>query len=173
MFYKFDNKAYWNQQSPWYYYNYETSSWKRIIRSKHFISFYKEYIATELTLTDFLEIKRKDFFKDGNSIINRNDNPWSHRKLLILYDMLSQNSIWDDSYENIVFRINEDAKSNDEIFIGQDTIWKAKRYYDANAKVCLEDNWREILIEKYQVKIVEQNKDYDTEITQTLEEYVE
>ena len=173
LFYKFDNKAYWNQQSPWYYYNYETSSWKRIIRSKHFISFYKEYIATKLTLTDFLEIKRKEFFKDGNSIINRNDNPWSHRKLLILYDMLSTNSIWDDSHENIVFRINEDAKSKDEIFIGQDTIWRAKRYYDADAKVCLEDNWREILIENYQVQIVEQNEDYDTEITQTFEEYVE
>jgi hypothetical protein len=117
----------------------------------------KEYNNdTELTLTKFLEIKRKDFFKEeGNSIINRNDNPWSHRKLLILYDILSKNSIWDDSHENIVFRINEDAKSKDEIFIGQDTIWKAERYYDPNAKVCLKDNWREILIENYKVKIDE------------------
>jgi hypothetical protein len=39
--------------------------------------------------------------------------------------------------------------------------------------VCLKDNWQEILIENYQVQIVEQNEDYDTEITQTFEEYVE
>ena len=25
----FDNRAFWNQQSPWYYTNYETSSWKK------------------------------------------------------------------------------------------------------------------------------------------------
>lgn len=173
LFYKFDNKPYWYQQSPWYYYNYETSSWKRIIRSQHFISFYKEYIATKQTLTEFLENKRKIFFQEkGNSIINRNGNPWSHRKLLILYDMVCKNGIWDNSYENIVFWKNKDASSKDEIFIGQDTIWKAKRYYDANAKVCLKDDWQGILTEKYQVQIVEQNEDNDTEITKTFEGYV-
>ena len=87
--------------------------------------------------------------------------------------MVSINRFWDNSYENIVFWKNKDAKSKDEIFIGQDTIWRAKRYYDANAKECLKDNWREILIENYQVQIVEQNENNDTEITQTFEGYVE
>jgi hypothetical protein len=39
--------------------------------------------------------------------------------------------------------------------------------------VCLKDNWQEILIENYQVQIVEQNENNDTEITQTFEGYVE
>jgi hypothetical protein len=156
LFYKCDNKAYWIQQSPWYYNNYETSTWKRIIRTKHFICFYKEYSLFKLSLDKFLEKKRKDFFKE-NSVINIKGKAWSHRKLLILYDIVSDGYIWDGAYENIAFWKNEDPNSTNEIFIGQDTIWKAKRYYEPNAKVCLKENWQNMLTKMYNVQIIEQN----------------
>ena len=109
LFYVVDNKAFWNQQTPWYYNNYETSSWKRIVRSKHFISFYKEFHASSLNLSMFLEKKRDEFFKQSeNRVLNRNDKQWSHRKLIILYDLLSQNGgIWDSaSSASIASRAN-------------------------------------------------------------------
>ena len=157
LFYVVDNKAFWNQQTPWYYNNYETSSWKRIVRSKHFISFYKEFHASSLNLSMFLEKKRDEFFKQSeNRVLNRNDKQWSHRKLIILYDLLSQNGgIWDSAHENVALWKNNDSESKEEIFIGQETIWKGTRYYDPKVKVCLSEDWQKILKEKYQVQIID------------------
>lgn len=155
LFYVFDNKAFWCQQSPWYYTNYETSLWKRIVRSKQFINFYKEYCDSGNNLLNLLESKRNTFFKQEGHIINRNDKQWSHRKLVILYDLLSSNSVWDDNHENVVFWKAQETSSKDEIFIGQDTLWKATRYYDPAAKICLRDDWQEVLKNKYNVQIVE------------------
>ena len=88
----FDNIAFWNQQSPWYYTNYETSSWKRIVRSKHFISFFKEIHVSHLDIHSSLEKKISEFFyQNENKVINRNDRQWSHRKLMIFCDLLSEN----------------------------------------------------------------------------------
>ena len=157
LFYVVDNKAFWNQQTPWYYNNYETSSWKRIVRSKHFISFYKEFYASSLNLSMFLEKKRDEFFKQSeNRVLNRNDKQWSHRKLIIHYELLSQNGgIWDRAQENVALWKNNDSESEEEIFIGQETIWKGTRYYDPKVKVCLSEDWQKILKEKYQVQIID------------------
>lgn len=157
LFYVVDNKAFWNQQTPWYYSNYETSSWKRIVRSKHFISFYKEFYASSHDLSMFLETKRTKFFEQpDNIVLNRNDKQWSHRKLIILYDLLSKNAgIWDSRHENVALRKNNDPESKEEIFIGQETIWKGTRYYDPKVKVCLSEDWQKILKEKYHVKIID------------------
>lgn len=157
LFYVFDGKAYWDQQTPWYYSNYETSTWKRIVRSRHFISFYKDFYASGLDYEAFLENKRKEFFEqEENKVITRNDKQWSHRKLIILYDLLSENGgVWDSCHENVSFRKNENPESKDEVFWGQDTIWKTARYYDSNAKVSLSSDWQETLKTKYNVQIVD------------------
>lgn len=157
LFYVFDGKAYWNQQSPWYYSNYETGTWKRIVRSRHFISFFKEFYASGSDFDTFLEKKRKEFFEqDENKIINRNDKQWSHRKLVILYDLLSENGgIWDSSHDNVVLRRNQETESKDEIFVGQDTVWKATRYYDPKVKISLLPNWQEILKNSYNVQVID------------------
>lgn len=157
LFYVVDNKAFWNQQSPWYYTNYETSSWKRIVRSKHFIGFFKEFHASDRDINSFLEMKRSKFFEQvENKVINRNDKQWSQRKLIILYDLLSENGgIWDSGHENVALWKNKDSESKEEIFIGQETIWKGTRYYDPKVKVCLSENWQEVLNEKYNVQIID------------------
>lgn len=157
LFYVSNGKTYWCQQSPWYYSNYETGTWKRIVRSPHFISFFKDFYSSGLNYDTFLEKKRKEFFEqDENKIINRNDKQWSHRKLVILYDLLSVNGgIWDSNHDNVVLWKNQETELKDEIFLGQDTIWKAARYYDSKAKICLSSDWQEILTRKYKVQIID------------------
>lgn len=157
LFYVSNGKTYWCHQSPWYYSNYETGTWKRIVRSPHFISFFKDFYSSGLNYDTFLEKKRKEFFEqDENKIINRNDKQWSHRKLVILYDLLSVNGgIWDSKHDNVVLWKNQETELKDEIFLGQDTIWKAARYYDSKAKVCLSSDWQEILTRKYKVQIID------------------
>lgn len=155
LFYVCDNKPYWNRQSPWYYSNYETSTWKRIVRSQHFINFYKDFYASGCDYKTFLEKKREEFFgREENKVIDRNDLQWDHRKLVILYDMLSVNGgIWDSNHENVALWKNQNPESKDEVLRGQDTVWKASRYYDSKAKVGLSSNWQETLKETYKVRI--------------------
>lgn len=62
LFYVVDNKAFWEQQSPWYYSNYETSEWKRIVRTKHFISFYKDFFNKGLNIQELLQQKDASSF---------------------------------------------------------------------------------------------------------------
>lgn len=167
LFYVVDNKAFWEQQSPWYYSNYETSEWKRIVRTKHFISFYKDFFNKGLNIQELLQQKRCEFFFE-NKTLDRNEKQWSHRKLAILYDLLSVNgSIWDDDHANVAFYMNDDAESKSEIFLGQDRIWKAKRYLDSKNRITLSQDWQKILKE-YNVEII----DFAEEINDS-EEYVE
>lgn len=154
LFYVVDNKAFWNPQSPWYYNNYETSEWKRIVRTKHFISFFKDFHEKGLKCAELLQQKRCEFFKE-NKTLNRNERQWSHRKLAILYDLLSVNGcIWDDNHANIAFDQNDDTDSKSEIFLGQDRIWKAKRYLDSKARVTLSQDWKKTL-QEYNVEIID------------------
>lgn len=152
LFYEVDDKAFWNQQSPWYYYNYETSEWKRIVRTKHFINFFKEFKGN-LECSDLLEQKRREFFNENKSL-DRNKRQWSHRKLAILYNLLSDNGIWDNEHANVAFEKNDNLYSKDDIFLGQDKIWKAKRYLDNNARVTLLSDWQNVL-KKYKVEIID------------------
>ena len=163
LFYEIDNKAFWEQQSPWYYSNYETCEWKRIVRTKHFISFYKEFFKKDQKSQELLQQKRSEFFKENNTL-NRNEEQWSHRKLAILYDLLSINEgIWDDNYANVAFGIN-DEEPKSEIFLEQDIIWKAKRYRDTNNRIALSQDWQKILKE-YNVEII----DFDEKINDSKE----
>ena len=148
LFYLDDQKAFWKQQSPWYYYNYETSEWKRIVRTRHFLNFFVEYRKarkdnTATDLSSFLESKRNKFFED-NQILTA---PLDHRTLCILYDFLTGNKLWDDDHKNITFK--NDPNSTKELYSGQDTLWGGKRYADGNSQVRLPDDWRDKLKELY------------------------
>lgn len=160
LFYKHDNNAYWVRQSPHYYNNYETSSWKRIVRTPHFLAFYKEYVNMLRNnrcsdLNDFLFYKRKEFFSiEENKNINRSNTPCSHRRLCILYDFLTRNNLWDCDHANISFwSYKEDNDAECGIFSEQDTLWKAKRYYDNDKRVNLPDNWEKLLYESFEVNV--------------------
>ena len=103
----------------------------------------------------------------ANKTLDRNGQQWSHRKLAILYDLLSVNGgIWDDNHANVAFGIN-DAEPKSEIFLEQDIIWKAKRYRDTNNRIALSQDWQEILKE-YNVEIIDFTEDIND-----LEEHVE
>ena len=84
-----EGQTFWKQTSPYYDRNYETSSWKRIVRCGAFLKFYKE-ISREYTLcfsckdlVELLETKRKEFYSilENRSI---KDKKWSDRRLAIL-----------------------------------------------------------------------------------------
>ncbi len=150
LFYIKDQKAFWKQQSPWYYYNYETSEWNRIVRTPHFRKFFVEYREaqkkkTATDLLSFLEIKRNQFFAqpENQSLIP----PLDHRTLCILYDILTENKLWDEDHRNITFK--KDPNSTKELYSGQDTLWRGMRYVDSNSQVVLPDNWRDKLKELY------------------------
>ncbi|MDE7466940.1 MAG: DUF262 domain-containing protein [Muribaculaceae bacterium] len=155
LFYVSDNKCFWQQQSPWYYSNYETSEWNRIVRTKHFEMLYKDYSSSGKDTDVLLEEKRSEFFKEISKI-DRNGQHWSHRKLLILYDLLSNDGVWDTWHENIAIDGNEECV--EEIFTNQPCIFKGKRYKDASAKVSLRGDWRDVLL-SYGVSVVEPMKE--------------
>lgn len=156
LFYKdCNNNPFWQQQSPWYYNNFETSSWKRIVRTPHFRAFYKEFYAFyqmennsqaksfNEVLNDFLKQKRKEFFKDQSSLNTDIDN-WSYRRLAILYDaLLSPESIWDMNHGNIVFKYEEDGS------ITKYPLFRGTRYVDGTAHVALPIDWLQQIIKKY------------------------
>ena len=154
LFYKAaDGKEFWKRQSPGYYSNYETSVWKRIVRNSCFILFYKEYIKClkdkeVADIKEFLDYKRKQFYKENNTI-NRSNNQLCHRELCIIYDSIVENGIWNDQYKNIALNRNEE---NNEIFKEQDKLLRGNRY--AGPKICLPPNWKDLLM-KYDVKIEE------------------
>ena len=75
---------------------------------------------------------------------------------MIFYDLLSENGgIWDSGHENVALWKNKDSESKEEIFVGQETIWKGTRYYDQKVKVSLSENWQEVLKNKYNVQIID------------------
>ena len=153
LFYKDGAVPFWVQQSPWYYNNYETSSWKRIVRTPHFRSFYKEFSVMNQSLDKFLDYKRTEFFEnEENKILNISGEPWSHRRLCILYDMLSEYGIWDTYHINVAFRSEDPLYNN--IFSKQYSIFKAIRYI-TQARVDLLSNWKDLLRNKYCVNIIE------------------
>ena len=153
LFYSDDHGLFWQQQSPYYYCNYETCLWKRIIRTPYFISFYKEYVSLSSSgqinsLEDLLKYKRCEFFNQKeNQTIVRDGKPWSHRKLCILYDVLCPCGVWENIHENVSFVNKEDNK--EEVFMMQESIFRAYRYKDSNAYVGLVENWRETLQKLY------------------------
>ena len=158
LFYKHDNKAFWKQQTPYYYSNYETSEWNRIVRSEHFINFFKEFTSLGISHDDFLERKRMEFFEEEeNKFIDRNSKGWSHRKLAILYDLLAKNGqgVWDNDHENIAFHHNESTDPANLVFTNQETLCRGYRYIHKESEVKLSPDWKQTLLNKYGVTVIE------------------
>lgn len=157
LFYNGQSGSFLKTQSPWYYTNYESSNWKRIVRTESFLAFYKEYgsFIAEKPNADFkgfLTKKRKEFF-ESLSNINRGTQAISHRELCIIYDFLTGNGLWDNNHWNISFWPNKE--STDDIYIGQDSLWRGQRYYDGHSRVRLPENWREELKTSYKIDVTE------------------
>jgi hypothetical protein len=158
LFYKSkDNNAFWERQSPNYYYNYETSVWKRIVRNECFLQLYKDLIDYNLDENInapllLLGSKRSDFFQTEN-ILN---NQLSHRKLAIIYDYLCDDSIWNNRYRNIAF--NESAEGNPYGLLPNQKLrlWKLNTNFKSNyEEITLPLDWKNKLTANYpQIKII-------------------
>ena len=153
--YKDNNKElFWKQTSPFYDRNYETSSWKRIIRHGAFLKFYEEissnhsYQFTQSDLNNLVIQKQDSFFSDPN---NRNftASKWSDRRIAILVDTVTNGHLWDVSrYPDLGF--SEDQNSIGKPFIGQ--TWIGNRIVGKRnrwQKVEIPLNWEKTLIALY------------------------
>lgn len=136
LFYKDKNDhAFW-KQLPSQYSKYETSSWKRIVRTQHFLDFYKEIVASGKDVPTFLAGKQHDFFAEMRK---KPQHPLSHRRLCILYDTLNEESIWTEELPNILFE--EDEKNKEGFYPGQDRLYRIKER-KSNNEIKLNPNWK-------------------------------
>ena len=153
--YKDNNQElFWKQTSPFYDRNYETSSWKRIIRHGAFLKFYEEissnhsYQFTQSDLFNLVDQKQDSFFQDPN---NRNftASKWSDRRVAILVDTVTNGHLWDDDkLRDLGF--SEDLSSTGKPFIGN--TWIGNRICGKRfrwKKIDLPPNWETILSKKY------------------------
>ncbi|MCI6167027.1 MAG: DUF262 domain-containing protein [Alistipes sp.] len=121
-----EGQTFWKQTSPYYDRNYETSSWKRIVRCGAFLKFYKE-ISREYTLcfsckdlVELLETKRKEFYSilENRSL---NDKKWSDRRLAIFFDTITGGNLWGKgNLPDLGFY--EDADVNEKTFLGHTVV---------------------------------------------------
>ena len=166
LFYKdSDNHAFWLRQTPWYYFNYDTRTWKRIVRSQPFLDFYREYFLSGFTgtLQDFLRSKRIKFFKENYSF-DYLGSSWSDRKLAIIYSVCCTQSLWDKDHFNVAFWNNSNEQNR--VFKVQKSVWRGKVYYDKYSQVILRPDWKEYLQNEFSpegVHFVFQNYDSQTQ----------
>ena len=147
LFYKSrDDQFFWLRKSPSYYYNYDTSTWKRIIRSQSFIAFYQDYFGTSMGLEEFLRAKRVEFFKE-NHIFDYLSKSWTDRKLAIVYSVCCEQGLWDNVHSNLAFRDNSDEQTR--VFCVQKSVWRGKSYLDKNSQVILRSDWKEYLQKEF------------------------
>lgn len=114
--------TFWKKTSPYYDRNYETSSWKRIVRHGAFLNFYKEIsnnYADTFTLENllaFLDKKQKEFFAEE---CNRrfNDSKWTDRRLAIFFDTITDGQLWK-------LELHEDLGFHDDIDTGNPAFLK-------------------------------------------------
>lgn len=146
-----DDQVFWMRKSPWYYYNYDTSTWKRIVRSQSFITFYKDFFKTPpMRLEDFYREKIVEFFKDNNVFDYLSDS-WSDRKLAIIYSVCCEQGLWDSYHSNLAFWDNSDEQTR--VFETQKSVWRGKRgngYFDPNSQVLLRADWKEYLQKEFE-----------------------
>jgi uncharacterized protein with ParB-like and HNH nuclease domain len=141
-----NNELFWKQMSPYYDRNYETSSWKRIVRHETFLMFYVEItnchskVISQNDLENFVIYKQNQFFSEDR---NRDfiTSKWSDRRIAILVDYVTGGDLWNkDRYEDLGF--SEDANSIGKPFIGN--TWIGNRVCGSRKqwqKVSLPANW--------------------------------
>lgn len=112
-------QTFWKQTSPYYNRNYETSSWKRIIRCDAFLIFYNEisrrytYSFSEQDLVSLIEKKQNGFFSDNSNRVF-NAKKWSDRRLAIFFDTITEGRLWSqNNYPDLGFyeSTNSEAKA--------------------------------------------------------------
>lgn len=154
LFYCDDNgSSFWQRQSPFYYFNFECSLKKRIIRCKAFLDFYAEY-RNYRDLDKMLREKRVDFFKDNSVFDFVEDKEHSMKNLAIVYDAIlttkpELTQIWNN--DSIAFKNSvEENGAGLYLFKNQKRLWSLKRYFGSNYKeVMLPKEWQQILRENY------------------------
>ncbi len=95
--YKDENgNAFWNRRSPWYYYNYDCSDWRRIIRKDFFRNVFEKIFEPNgnCIVSEILDKKNREFLSQFNSPEDIIGSEMSHRKQLIIYSLLIHN-IWE------------------------------------------------------------------------------
>ena len=121
-----NGQTFWRQTSPYYDRNYETSSWKRIIRCDAFLIFYNEisrrytYGFSEQDLVSLIEKKQNEFYSDNSNRVF-NAKKWSDRRLAIFFDTITEGRLWShNNYPDLGFyeSTNNEAKA----FIGKTRI---------------------------------------------------
>ncbi len=141
-----NNELFWKQINSYNARNYETSSWKRIVRHETFLMFYVEItnchskVISQNDLENFVIDKQSLFFSEHR---NRdfNTSKWSDRRIAILVDYVTDGKLWfDDKLKDLGF--SEDANSLGKPFIGNTWIGNricGKRY--RWKKVSLPADW--------------------------------
>ena len=121
-----NGQTFWRQTSPYYDRNYETSSWKKIIRCDAFLIFYNEisrrytYGFSEQDLVSLIEKKQNEFYSDNSNRVF-NAKKWSDRRLAIFFDTITEGRLWSqNNYPDLGFyeSTNNEAKA----FIGKTRI---------------------------------------------------
>lgn len=160
LFYKdSENNPFWKQVSPYYDRNYETSSWKRIIRHGAFLNFYDEITLKSgkrgiIQLSDIEELiktKQKAFFAEPHNNEFDGGNEWSDRRVAILFDFVTDGKLWigDDKRKDLVFYFDETYVGKP--FLKKRTVWNRTcgRKYQW-IKIDLPDEWEMIKKQKLQ-----------------------
>jgi len=120
--------AFWQRDSPWYYYNYKFDNWKNIVRDRNsdeetFKKFFAEYISAKETpvLTEMINAKNKEFLsKHMESLSEITD----FGKQLIVYAMLLDD-IWATGNHMCY-----DEDKQQRLFATENHIFNTKRYRD-------------------------------------------
>lgn len=150
-----DGKTFWSRKSPYYDRNYETSSWKRIVRHGAFRNFYieitngykKQIIQNDLMV--LLGSKLNSFF--GNPT-NRDftKKKWSDRRIAILVDTVTKDGLWKNGIKLKDLGFSEDNALMGKPFIGNTWIGNricGKRY--KWQKVLFPSGWEQKLQKLY------------------------
>lgn len=157
LFFTDDEENPFSRQSPYYYCNFETDTWKKNVRAEAFIRLYVAHFSAPLnkhqsiteTLNGMLSEEEEKFFNSpGNNVLRYYSmTPWSNRKLLILYNFLTRHDIWKAS-NNVAFAQQSPSNRFQKAFYQQNLLFHASRYKWGDA-ITLPENWRDTLITTY------------------------
>ncbi len=152
------NDAFWKQTAPYYDRNYETSSWKRIVRHGAFLNFYREIsnnhskVFEANTLNELIKEKQDKFFEEGRNRIF-NSSKWSDRRLAIFFDVITEGELWIKDKNDIRTDLgfHDDIEIENSLpFIGQTRVGNRKCGNKSRWKYKeIPEGWQDKLKEMY------------------------
>lgn len=150
LFYGNGNDAFWKKVSPSYYDNYETSVWKRIIRTEQFRQFFKDFFNPSFTLEAFLDDKYQQFFKaEKHRQFDYQNNILTQREIVIIHTVCGDPSPWTNN-NNIAFADSDD--SSVRLFRDQKKLWDSGNYASSRGtkEILLKEDWQSILQQRFE-----------------------